>query len=406
VFSARLLREHILDERELAEVFADAKREVRKAVAEVLESPTPAPATARTHVFSGEMTANVAPEEPEETKKLSFIQAVNEALSAELRTRSNVLVYGEDVGFAGGIFGASKGLQQKYGEHRVFDTPISEAAILGSAVGAALTGMKPIVEIMWADFMLVALDQIINQAANVHYITAGRSSAPVVIRTQQGVTPGSCAQHSQSLEALLAHIPGLRLAIPSNPQDAYSILRSAASSQDPCVIFEARSLYATSGDVTTGGPIEPIGKARRIKDGKDAVIITWGTMVRTTMEAADLLQAYGTDVGILDLRWLCPLDEAAIMAAVERARGRVVIVHEANITGGFGAEIASRLHESLASRIELHIARIGAPDVRIPASPVLQAELIPSVNRIAEAVRRVMEFSAAHRQSRPVMIGG
>ena len=149
-----------------------------------------------------------------ERKTISYIQAVNEALSRELETRPEVLVYGEDVGYSGGIFGASRGLQKRFGADRVFDTPISESAILGSAVGAALMGMKPIVEIMWADFMLVALDQIINQAANVRYITRGRSGAPIVVRTQQGVTPGSCAQHSQSLEALLAHIPGLRIAIP------------------------------------------------------------------------------------------------------------------------------------------------------------------------------------------------
>src|SRR6202012_1842392 len=180
-----------------------------------------------------------------QTKTVSYIQAVNEALSRELATRPEFLVYGEDVGGAGGIFGASRGLQKTYGADRVFDTPISESAILGSAAGAALMGMKPIVEIMWGDFMLVALDQIINQAANVRYITGGRSGAPIVVRTQQGATQGSCPQHSQCLEALLAHIPGLRVAVSSTPQDAYNILRTAVATPDPCIVFEARGLYQT-----------------------------------------------------------------------------------------------------------------------------------------------------------------
>ena len=160
------------------------------------------------------------------------------------------------------------GLQKKFGADRVFDTPISESAILGSAVGLALMGRKPIVEIMWADFMLVALDQIINQAANVRYITGGRSGAPIVVRTQQGVTPGSCAQHSQSLEALLAHIPGLRIAIPATAQDAYSMLRTAVAAPDPCVVFESRALYQKTGPVTFSNTIEPMGKSRLHKPGR------------------------------------------------------------------------------------------------------------------------------------------
>ena len=212
------------------------KSEVDDVQKAVLSAPPPDPATASTHVWSEaplQPAASSACAQREETKTVSYIQAVNEALSRELATRPEVLVYGEDVGQAGGIFGASRGLQKIFGADRVFDTPISESAILGSAVGAALMGMKPIVEIMWGDFMLVALDQIINQAANVRYITGGRSGAPIVVRTQQGATPGSCAQHSQCLEALLAHIPGLRIAIPATPQDAYSILRAATASPIP-----------------------------------------------------------------------------------------------------------------------------------------------------------------------------
>ena len=218
-FSSKLIAAGELTSKALDELVASVRSELDQVQQEVLRAPYPDPATARQHVWAigGLSHPNISSPISEPVKKVSYIQAVNEALSRELATRPEVVVYGEDVGQAGGIFGAARGLQKLFGPDRVFDTPISESAILGSAVGAALMGMKPIVEIMWADFMLVALDQIINQAANVRYITGGRSGAPIVVRTQQGVTPGSCAQHSQSLEALLAHIPGLRIAIPATP---------------------------------------------------------------------------------------------------------------------------------------------------------------------------------------------
>ena len=325
-----------------------------------------------------------------ERKTVSYIQAVNEALSRELETRPEVLVYGEDVGFSGGIFGASRGLQKRFGADRVFDTPISESAILGSAVGAALMGMKPIVEIMWADFMLVALDQIINQAANVRYITRGRSGAPIVVRTQQGVTPGSCAQHSQSLEALLAHIPGLRIAIPATPQDAYSLLRAATASSDPCVVFEARALYQTTGEVHFSDSIEPIGKSRLRKQGRDAVIVTWGTALAVALDAAAKLAEQGLDVGVLDLRWLSPLDTDGLQAAVRSASGKVLVLHEANRTGGFGAEIVARLHELFENDRALTVVRLATPDMRIPAAPVLQRALLPTAAKAVDEVRRLL----------------
>ena len=312
-------------------------------------------------------------------------------MSRELATRPEVLVYGEDVGGAGGIFGASRGLQKNFGADRVFDTPISESAILGSAVGAALMGMRPIVEIMWGDFMLVALDQIINQAANVRYITGGKSGAPIVVRTQQGATPGSCAQHSQCLEAFLAHIPGLRIAIPATPQDAYSLLRAATASPDPCVIYEARGLYQTTGPVDFTDSIEPVGKSRLHRAGHDAVIVTWGTMLLVALEAAKQLAEEGFDVGVLDLRWLCPLDREGLHAAVRSASGKVVVLHEANRTGGFGAEIVAQLYESLGNEMALKVARVATPDMRIPSSPILQRALLPSAVKVVEETRRLIK---------------
>ena len=390
-FSNQLVQDGLVDQREIAELSAKVKSEVQELAEKVLRSPLPDASTAGEHVWaptvrpSGSRTSH----KEGEAKSMSFIQAVNEALNRELETRPEVLVYGEDLGNSGGVFGATRGLQKKYGEQRVFDTPISESAILGSAVGAALCGMKPIVEIMWADFMLVALDQIVNQAANVRYITQGRSGAPIVVRTQQGVTPGSCAQHSQSLEALLAHIPGIRVAVSATPQDAYDLLRSATAASDPCVVFEARALYQTTGPVVLDKELEPMGKARLHRQGKDAVIVTWGTMLKPALDAAEMLQKEKREVGVLDLRWLSPLDEEALLAAVKHASGRVVVAHEANRTGGFGAEIVARLQEIAGSEIPLKSARVATPNVRMPASPVLMRELVPTPERIAEALRKL-----------------
>ena len=391
LLSARLREAGVLEPGEAESLVAEAKSEMDELVRTVFASPLPDIATARDHVWATPIekteTSGASSSEP---RSMSYIQAVNEALGRELETRPEVLVYGEDVGNAGGIFGASRGLQKTYGSQRVFDTPIAESAILGSAVGAALMGMKPIVEIMWADFMLVALDQLINQAANVRYVTGGRAGAAMVVRTQQGGTAGSCAQHSQSLEALLAHIPGLRVALPSTPQDAYDILRSAVADPDPCVIFEARGLYQTSGPVRTSDSAQPIGKADLKKSGPDAVIITWGTMVRHAIEAANALEDEGSKVGVLDLRWLSPLDEEAIRQAVRAAGGRVVVAHEANLTGGFGGEIVARLHEMFDGTLTLRVKRIAAPDIRMPASPVLAEQLAPNARTIGAATRSLL----------------
>jgi 2-oxoisovalerate dehydrogenase E1 component len=394
-FSSKLLAAGELTNTALEELTASVRSEMDQVQVQVLRAPYPDPATARQHVWAMDGLSQPSAQVPiaEPVKKVSYIQAVNEALSRELATRPEVIVYGEDIGQAGGIFGAARGLQKAFGADRVFDTPISESAILGSAVGAALMGMKPIVEIMWADFMLVALDQIINQAANVRYITGGRSGAPIVVRTQQGVTPGSCAQHSQSLEALLAHIPGLRIAVPATPQDVYNLLRTAVAAPDPCIVFEARSLYQTTGEVHFSDEIEPMGQSVLRRPGRDAVIVTWGTSVHVALEAAAKLADEGTDIGVLDLRWLNPLDEEGLRAAVKDASGKVIILHEANQTGGFGAEILARLHESFSGEMDLSVTRVATPDMRIPAAPTLQRVLLPSASRVIDAVGRLLAQS-------------
>ena len=354
----------------------------------VLAAPLPESADAASHVTASN-ASTPGSRRPANTETMTYIAAVNAALREALENDPATVVYGEDVGKAGGIFGASRNLQRDFGAARVFDAPIAENAILGSAIGASLGGLRPIVEIMWADFVFVAIDQLINQAANVRYVTQGRSSVPIVVRMQQGATPGSCPQHSQSIEAMLAHIPGLKVALAATPQDAYSLLRSAAADPDPCVIIEARSLYQTRGEVAVGGTPEPVGRPRLCRKGSDALIITWGAMVNKAMEAAERLDP-GISAAVLDLRWLSPLDEVAIGRAVANSGGRVLVVHEAVLTGGFGAEIAARIHENCGGMLRAPVRRLATPDVRIPASPVLQAALIPDADAIEKAVRAML----------------
>jgi 2-oxoisovalerate dehydrogenase E1 component len=391
ITAKHLMDVNVINREEIEQLWAAVKEEMDVLVEDVIAAPAPDLSTGAEHVYAAatEDLGFIEKAEDPAPKTMTYIQAVNQALVRELEARPEVLIYGEDCGLAGGIFGATRSCQKIHGKNRVFDTPISESAILGSAVGAALMGIRPIVEIMWADFMLVALDQLINQAANFRYVTNGRASVPMVVRTQQGSTPGSCAQHSQCLEALLAHIPGLRVALPGTPQDAYDILRSAVANNDPCIVFESRSLYQMSGPVVLSDRIQPIGKAILRKSGKDVAIVTWGTMVRAALDAAENLDRQGIASSVLDLRWLSPLDTSALRDAVTQAGGRVVIAHEANLTGGFGAEIVARLHEMLAGS-NLRVRRVAAPDVRIPAAANLSAHLLPNAEKIVAAVQSLL----------------
>ncbi len=387
LLAQRLLQSEVADESGLAAARAETDRRMTEIEAAALKGPMPDPASARHHVMAAPSAAKPAVRATSSAPvEINYIGAVNEALRRILADDKTSLVYGEDVGKAGGIFGASRNLQREFGATRVFDTPIAEAAILGSAVGAAMTGLRPIVEIMWGDFLLVALDQIINQAANIRYVTQGRASVPMVIRTQQGATPGSCSQHSQSLEALLFHIPGIRLGLPATPQDAYDMLRVAATASDPVMLIEARALYQRREAVDFDRVPDPMGKAKLLRDGGDLAIIAWGTAVPEALEAVDQLSAAGIKAALLDLRWLSPLDEAAITAVVAQCQGRVLIVHEANRTGGVGAEIAARISESYRGAT---VRRLGTPDSRIPASPLLQAALLPKAAAILAAAKEL-----------------
>jgi len=243
---------------------------------------------------------------------------------------------------------------------------------------------------MWSDFLMVAFDQLVNQAANVRFISQGTLTAPMVVRMQQGITPGSCAQHSQSLEALIAHIPGLKVGLPSTPDDAFAMLRAAIEDPDPVIIIESRALYLDKGIVDFDAPVQDVGGARLRRVGGDAVIVTWGRITSTALESAEQLALEGIDVSVLDLRWLSPLDEDALIGAVRASSGRVVVLHEANETGGFGGEVVARLAQRAFDNLAGPVQRVGLPDVRVAASPVLQRAVFPSINRVKEAVRATM----------------
>ena len=352
--------------------------------AKVEAAPFPDPATARDHIYAPlKTTERTTPRTLTET---TYANAVTMALQRDLQERPELLVYGEDVGVGGGIFGCTRLLQKTYGNERVFDTPISESAILGSALGASMMGMRPVVEIMWADFMLVGIDQIINQMTNVRYVTRGKTCAPLVVRMQQGVTPGSCAQHSQSLEALLFHIPGLRIGLPSTAQDAYDMLRAAIADDDPTIIIESRAFYARKEMAALEGPVEGIGGLRVRRSGQDVALISWSTGMRVIESAAQELENLGIDAAVIDVRWLSPLPEADLVEAVRLAGGSALVVHEANLTGGVGAELVCRLHAAGITRV----ARLATPDVRMPASPLLQAELLPNAAQVVDKVEELL----------------
>jgi acetoin:2,6-dichlorophenolindophenol oxidoreductase subunit beta len=319
------------------------------------------------------------------TARLTFAQAANAALRRALEDHAEVILFGEDVAAPGGIFGVTKGLRQEFGD-RVFDTPISESAILGAALGAAIFGLRPVVEIMWTDFSLVALDQLVNQAANTRYVSRGRLSAPMVVRMQQGTQPGACAQHSQSLEALFAHIPGLRVCMPATAQDAYDLLMASIACDDPVVVIENRNLYQqVVGEVTLGGPAQRPGGAIVRRSGTDMTIVTWSAAVHPVLEAAELLAQEGISLEVVDLRWLDPFDVGAVVRSVERT-GRLGVAHEANRTGGFGAEVVARVAE--AGVVLRHAPiRLATPDMRIPAAPSLLGALVPTVAAVVDGVR-------------------
>jgi pyruvate/2-oxoglutarate/acetoin dehydrogenase E1 component len=316
-----------------------------------------------------------------------YIHAVRETLAEEMEADDAVVVIGIDVA-AGSVYGATKGLAERFGPDRVMDTPIAEAGVVGAAVGAAMAGLRPVVEVMYMDFVSVCLDPIVNQAAKLRYMTGGGVRIPLVIRTQTGGGRSSGAQHSQSLEGMLAHVPGLKVFLPSDPRDVADLLRAAIRDDGPVVFVENRRLYNRRAPDDDWEPLPP-GRARIVRPGDDVTVIAWGRMVGDVLAACDGDLA-GVGVEVIDLRTLVPLDVDTLVASVRRT-GRALVVHEA--VGGFGpgAEIAMRLTERLLYEVEGPIRRLGAIDAPVPYSPPLEAAALPGPDAIAEAVRALLE---------------
>jgi pyruvate/2-oxoglutarate/acetoin dehydrogenase E1 component len=322
-------------------------------------------------------------------RELKYWQAVNEALSEEMARDDTVTLAGEDVAAPGGPFGASRGLLEKFGPWRVKDTPISELTIAGLGVGAALAGLRPIVEIMFLDFVALALDQIVNQAAKFSYMSGGRQRVPMTIRTLCGAGRSNGPQHSQSLEAWIGHVPGLKLVWPSTPADAKGLLKAAVRDDNPVIVVDSLSLWNSKGPVPEGDYVTPIGKADVKRRGTDATVVAIGSMVQRALDAAERLSADGIELEVVDLRSISPLDHDTILESVAKTH-RLVIAHDAVKPFGFGAEIAAMVAEDAFEHLRAPIKRVAAPFAPVPFSPSLEQAYFPQADAIEAAVRSVI----------------
>lgn len=319
--------------------------------------------------------------------KLTFAQAVKEAIAAEMMVDPSVVLIGEDVAHHGGMFQVTKGLLEQFGEERVIDTPISESGFVGASLGAAMTGLRPVVELMFFDFSLVAMDQIINQIAKTTYMSGGLP-VPLVLRTQGGGYKGAAAQHSQMLEALFVHMPGLKVLTPSTPQDAYSMLRDAIQDNCPVLFVEHKQLYGDSGEVETDR-LSDWGKVRVAREGTDISLFSYSYTTKLCLEAAEVLAAEGISVEVVDLRFLNPLDFDGVAASVRKTH-RVVISHEAHARCGVGADLAAQIQEKLFDELDGPILRVCGADVPIPLPKNLEDEVLPTTERIVQRVREAL----------------
>lgn len=325
-------------------------------------------------------------------REITYVQAVAEALREEMVRDENVFLLGEDIGVYGGCFGVTKGFIKEFGEDRVMDTPISEAGFTGIAVGAAIMGMRPVVEIMFSDFITLATDNLVNQAAKIRFMLGGQVKVPMVLRTPVGSGTGAAAQHSQSLETWMTHIPGLKVVMPSTPYDAKGLLKVSIRDDNPVIFFEHKLLYKIKGEVPEGEYTIPIGKADIKRTGKDVTIITYSLMTHRALEAAEKLSRDGIDVEVVDLRSLYPLDKETIVNSVIKT-GKVVIAHEAVKRYGVGAEIAALISDSEAFfHLDAPIKRLAGLETPIPYSPTLERDVVPQVEDIVKTVKELMLF--------------
>lgn len=321
---------------------------------------------------------------PEQT----YIEAIRAGLHEEMTRDSSVYLFGEDVAL-GGPFGVTNGLAEFFGKNRVVNTPISEGTVMGLAIGAAAAGLRPVVEIMFIDFITLALDQLVNHAAKLHYMSGGQLKIPVTVRVQCGISGTMGAHHSQSLESWLVHVPGLKVVMPSNPADAKGLLKAAIRDDNPVVFIEHRGLYWIRGRVAEGEHVMPIGKAAIVKEGDQSTIVATAKMIAAALEAAEELASSGISVEVIDPRTLSPLDVETIVNSVKKT-SRLIIVHEAVELSGIGAEIVARVQEKAFYYLDSPIVRVAAPFAPVPASPALEKCFVPGKTEIIRAVRRAV----------------
>ena len=328
-------------------------------------------------------------------RSITLSQAVNEAIAEEMRLDSSVFLIGEDVAEAGTPFKITSGLVEEFGTERVIDTPISETGFMGLAVGAAMTGSRPIVDIMFGDFLFLIMDQLCNQAAKAHYMSGGKLNVPLVVRTNLGATRRSAAQHSQSLHALVSHIPGLKVAMPSSAYEAKGLLKTAIRDDNPVVIFEDKLMYQDKADVPEDEYLIPFGEAAVLQEGNQVTLIGTSSMRQVCEEAALILSDEKISVEIIDPRTLVPLDEKTILNSAKKT-GRVIVVDEGHQNFGVTAEIASRISEKAFYYLDAPVIRMGAMDVPVPFSPVLEDLTVPTAEKVASNARKIVAGELVH----------
>ena len=328
-------------------------------------------------------------------RSITLSQAVNEAIAEEMRLDSSVFLIGEDVAEAGTPFKITSGLVEEFGTQRVIDTPISEPGFMGLAVGAAITGSRPIVDIMFGDFLFLIMDQLCNQAAKAHYMSGGKLNVPLVVRTNLGATRRSAAQHSQSLHALVSHIPGLKVAMPSSAYEAKGLLKTAIRDDNPVVIFEDKLMYQDKASVPEDEYLIPFGEAAVLQEGNQVTLIGTSSMRQVCEDAALILEDEEISVEIIDPRTLVPLDEKTILNSAKKT-GRVVVVDEGHQNFGVTAEIASRISEKAFYYLDAPVIRMGAMDVPVPFSPVLEDLTVPTAEKVASSARKIIAGELLH----------
>ncbi len=323
-------------------------------------------------------------------KKMTFGEAVKEAMAEEMRRDPAVVLIGEDVGPAAGVFKILVGLYDEFGPERVIDTPIAEAGFVGIGVGAALTGMRPIVEIMFGDFIALTMDQVVNQAAKIRYMSGGQAKVPLTIRATMGAGRSSAAQHSQSLHAWTSHIPGLKVAVPSTPADAKGLIKTAVRDDNPVIVYEDKMMYRLEGMVPEGDYTIPFGKADVKREGDDVTLIATSSMVHVALSAAGTLAQQGISAEVVDPRTMVPLDREALVASVSKT-GRAVIIDEGHRSFGVTAELASVVYEGAFDYLDAPVVRLGAMDVPVPFTKPLEDATIPTEKDVVEAVTGMMK---------------